>query len=674
LTPSPTEAMLPAGQGSTPRRRQNDDMSHNGAQPKEAPGHGSTADPSVAADLGADAKEMLLASISDGLVAFDNDWRFTYVNAAAERLWKRKAEELVGRTIFDALKVDPDNPFYAAYVASKATGDPAFFVAYSTTFSAWHEVRGYPHIRGYTIFIRDVTEERTGYLATVEQQRSLDVARAINQRIFETSQDLILVVDRQGRFLRVSPSSMTVLGIPPEDMVGHSAAAFVFPEDLEGTREEMRLARRGRLMRHFDCRYMHKNGRPVSIAWMGVWSEAEQQHFFIGRDMTERLEAEERLRHAQRLESVGQLTGGIAHDFNNLLAIIMGSIELMFDVPGLPPEAAERGRAALHAAQRGAELTRRLLAFARQQPLKPQVVDANELVGNLTGLLSRTLGQEIDVSFTGASDLWPVFIDAAGLESAITNLAVNARDAMPSGGRLVIETRNEILDADYARENPGAVAGEYAAVIVSDTGTGMPQEVLSRIFEPFFTTKEAGKGTGLGLSMVFGFVKQSGGHVRAYSEVGHGTSVRLYLPRAKNVAEAAPAVAPRAAAVEARKNERILVVEDNDAIRQLVLIQLTRLGYQTLEASSAGEALEILDRGDSVDLLFTDIVMPGGMSGHALAQEALKRRPGLRVLFTSGFPGALLQEIEGMSGPDAVLTKPYRTQELARRIRVLLDR
>jgi len=626
----------------------------------------------VTGPFGTDVSETILASISDGLVAFDNDWRFVYLNAGAERLWNRKAESLIGETIFDALRVDETNPFHTAYLASKKNGEPAVFVAYSENFKAWHEVRGYPHPLGYTIFIRDVTEERAQHVARLDAQRKVDLARSINQRIFDTSQDLILVVDSHGTFLRVSPSSASIIGTPPEVMVGRSAADFIVAEDLESTRDEMRLARRGRRIRHFDCRYIHKNGRHVPLAWMGVWSEPEQQHFFIGRDMTERMAAEERLRHAQRLESVGQLTGGIAHDVNNLLAIIMGSIDLMFDVPELPTEAAERGRAALHAAQRGAELTRRLLAFARKQPLKPQVIDANALVGNLTGLLSRTLGQHIEVGFTGATYVWPVYIDAANLESAITNLAVNARDAMPDGGRLMIETRNEVLDSDYARDNPGAVPGEYVTVIVSDTGSGMPPEVLNRIFEPFFTTKEAGKGTGLGLSMVFGFVKQSGGHIRAYSEVGHGTTMRLYLPRAKDATarETPPETVVRD---EARKNERILVVEDSDAIRQLVLIQLTRLGYRTLEANGAAEALEILDRGEPVDLLFTDIVMPGGMSGHALAQEASKRRPGLKVLFTSGFPGALLAEVEGLSETDSILTKPYRTQELSRKIREVLD-
>ena len=626
----------------------------------------------VTGPLGTDVSETVLASISDGLVAFDNDWRFIYLNAGAERLWNRKAGSLIGKTIFDAMGVDETNPFLTAYLASKKSGEPAVFVAYSEIFKAWHEVRGYPHPLGYTIFIRDVTEDRAAHVARLDAQRSLDLARSINQRIFDTSQDLILVVDRKGTFLRVSPSSKTILGIPPDEMIGRSAADFIFADDLESTRTDMRLARRGRATRNFDCRFVHKDGRPVPLAWMGVWSEPEQQHFFIGRDMTDRLAAEERLCHAQRLESVGELTGGIAHDFNNLLAIVMGSIDLMFDVPNLPAEAAERGRAALHAAQRGAELTRRLLAFARKQPLKPQVLDANALVGNLTGLLSRTLGQHIEVAFTGAPDLWPVFIDAANLESAITNLAVKARDAMPDGGRLMIETRNEILDADYARENPGALPGEYAAVLVSDNGNGMPPDVLNRIFGPFFTTKEAGKGTGLGLSMVFGFVKQSGGHVRAYSEVGHVTTMWLYLPRAVSAATSDTA-AGKTLREESKNNEHVLVVEDNDAIRQLVLVQLTRLGYRTLEANGAEDALQILDGAEAVDLLFTDIVMPGGMSGHALAQEAVKRRPGLKVLFTSGFPGALLAEVEGIGAADAILTKPYRTQELARKIRSTLD-
>ena len=487
----------------------------------------------LAADLGADAWELLLAGISDGLAAIDNEWRFTYVNAAAERLWGRKAEALIGRTIFESLEIDADNPFLTAYLASKASGERAFFTARSEIFSAWFEVRGYPHPGGYTILFRDITEERRGFVATIENRRTLDVVRAINQRIFETSQDLIVMVDGKGVVLGANPSAAAVVGISPEEMVGRSPAEFIFADDLESTRTEMRLARHGRQIRQFDCRYVHRTGRVVSTAWMAVWSEPERQYVLIGRDITERLEVEERLRQAQRLESIGRLTSGVAHDFNNLLAIIAGNMELMLDVAGLPPEAAERGRVTLHAARRGIELTHRLLAFARQQPLKPETVDANGLIANLIGLLTPTLGRGIEVAFTGAAGLWPVSIDAAGLESAITNLAVNARDAMPSGGRLLIETQNVILGADDTRNDPGVKPGEYVAVVVSDSGTGIPPEVINRIFEPFFTTKKAGVGTGLGLSMVFGFAKQSDGHIRADSEVGRGTTMRLYLPRAE---------------------------------------------------------------------------------------------------------------------------------------------
>ncbi len=501
------------------------------------------------------------------------------------------------------------------------------------------------------------------------------IVQAINQRIFDTSLDLILVVDRQGTFLRVSPSSMTILGHRPEDMIGHSAIEFIHPPDLDPTRTEMRLARRGRLTRNFDCRYVHKEGHTVPLTWTGVWSEPEEQHFFIGRDMTERIAAEDRLRHSQRIESIGQLTGGIAHDFNNLLAIIVGNLELLLRRPGLGPEVAKYAGAAMHAAQRGAGLTRPLLAFARQQSLEPKVADANALIGNITTLLSRTIGQHIEIAFIGGDNLWPIFIDPANLESTIANLAVNARDAMPGGGKLVIETGNATLDEDYAQKNPGALPGEYVSVMVSDTGTGMPPEVLNRVFDPFFTTKESGKGTGLGLSMVFGFIKQSNGHIKAYSEVGHGTSFRLYLPRAKGLepSQAATVGATAEPLVPSTRNECVLVVEDNDGIRELVLLQLARLGYRTLNASSPAEALELLDAGEAVDLLFTDVVMPGGMNGQDLAREASARRPGLKVLFTSGFPGALLAGNDGIASAGAVLGKPYRIQELADKVRNAID-
>ncbi len=486
---------------------------------------------------------------------------------------------------------------------------------------------------------------------------------AINQRLFETSLDLILVVSRTGEFLRVSPSVQTILGFRPEEMVGHFGGEFVHPDDLDPTRAEMRAARLHNSTRNFDCRYMHKDGHAVPLNWTGVWLEQESQHIFIGRDITEQLAAERKLHHAQRLEAVGQLTGGIAHDFNNLLAVVIGHLDLILKRPEAGATVTGFAEAALQAAQRGAELTRQLLAFARQQPLAPKVVNVNRLVDDMARLLGRTLEQNIDLRFLPGSGLWPVLIDPVNLEAALANLVVNARDAMPDGGRLLIETMNATLDADFAQANPGARPGDYVVLAASDTGTGMAPEILDRIFEPFFTTKEIGKGTGLGLSMVFGFVKQSGGYIKAYSEPGHGTTIRLYLPRAaglplpEGAAKAAPA-APRRA--------RILAVEDNDAIRKLVLMQLDQLGYEAVGAASAAEAVAILDVGPvPFDLLFTDVVMPGGMNGVELARLAQKRQPGLKVLFTSGFPGALLADGREVASAEAVLGKPYRMQQLA---------
>lgn len=498
-----------------------------------------------------------------------------------------------------------------------------------------------------------------------------EAIRAINQRIFETSLDLILVVDRRGSFMRVSPSSLAILGYRPDEMVGRSAADFLLPADLENTRDEMRLARRGRSMRNFECRYMHKNGHIVPLTWTGVWSEPEQQHFFIGRDMTERIAAAERTAHSQRLEAVGQLTGGMAHDFNNLLGVIIGNLELLRDRVRSDDEAQSLSEEALDAAMRGADLTRRLLAFARRQPLQPVLVDLNELIQGITKLLSRTLGEQIEMRLDLARDLWRVVVDPVQLESAITNLAMNARDAMPRGGRLTFTTANSYLDEEYAAQQTDVTAGDYIVISITDTGTGMAPEVQQRAFEPFFTTKEPGKGTGLGLSMVFGFMKQSGGHINVYSEPGVGTTFRLYLRPAEgseimHTAEASPSHIEHG-------GETILLVEDSSSLRRVVSRQLTELGYRLLEAAAAAAALEILGSGAPVDLLMTDIVMPGGVDGLDLAREAMTRRPGIKILLTSGFPEDRLDREIGSLRQLRLLSKPYRRRDLARTVREVLD-
>ncbi len=624
-----------------------------------------------------------------------------------------------------------------------------------------------------------------------------DAESAINRRIFETSLDLILVVDRQGNFIRISSSLETILGYRPEELVGRNAGAFVYPPDLDPVRAEMRVARREDVTRNFECRYVHKDGHIVTLWWTGVWSAAEEQFFFIGRDVTDRVAMERRIRdesgrhalalqiseiglaaaespsepartdpqfnhiyglppdqthigageflrrihpedrdkvaaelltvirdgglyrgefrieradtgaerwvrvatqtvrgedgrpgrfvgahlditdlrvtqlqlqQAQKMEAIGNLTGGMAHDFNNLLGIIIGNLDMLRDSAPLSTDDGELLGEALDAATRGADLIRRLLAFSRRQPLQPRPIALNEMVSGIVGLLGRTLGEDIPISLDLAADIWPVRADPAQIEASLVNLATNARDAMPNGGRLMIATANRHLDADYTAGHAELAPGDYATIEVSDTGTGIPPEVMARIFEPFFTTKEVGKGTGLGLSMVFGFVKQSGGHINVYSEPGVGTIFRLYLPRDGQDA-ASPEEAASPEAESAGEGETILIVEDNPGMRRIVRRQLAELGYRVVEADGAAAALEILAR-EKVALLFSDIVMPGGMNGIALAERAISAWPAIKIILTSGFPDAHLGD---QVANIRLLSKPYRRADLAQAVREALE-
>jgi PAS domain S-box-containing protein len=494
---------------------------------------------------------------------------------------------------------------------------------------------------------------------------------AINQRLFETSLDLIVVVDRRGTIIRISPCAQGLLGYDPRELIGKSAATLLYAEDLDYTRNEMRMARRGQMTRSFDCRYVHKDGHLLTLAWKGIWSEREQQYFFIGRDMTERLKLEEQLHQAQKMESIGQLTGGVAHDFNNILTIIIGMNEILAGAVAGSPNLTELTTSIDQAAERGVQLAQRMLAFARKQPLHARVLDLNEIVTRAAAVLRPTLGEHIKVETQLHADLWQALADPSRLEDAILNLAVNARDAMPKGGRLLIETGNVYLDEDYAADHVEVTPGDYAAVMVSDTGTGMPPDVIARAFEPFFTTKEVGHGTGLGLSMVYGFVKQSRGHIRIYSEVGHGTSINLYLPKAAGTAaEASPQARHEQ---HTAGQETILVVEDDADVRKVAVTALESVGYRVLQAPDGKVALDVLEDAGRIDLLFTDLVMPNGVGGQDLARLARERRPDLKVLFTSGYSERFIKGLDNASQEIPLLAKPYRRQAVLATIRRVLD-
>ncbi len=518
-------------------------------------------------------------------------------------------------------------------------------------------------------------------------QQSL-VARAAELRESEArlrgflaaSPDAMIIVDPTSRILLASHRVQAMFGYAPEELSGEPIGVLL-PEryrdiHADHLRHYMKAPKGRNMGAGKDLHALRKDGSefPVEISLNPDRSGETPVVIAAVRDITDRKAVEMQLRQAQKMEAIGNLTGGMAHDFNNLLSIIIGNLDLLrgqlSDGAVMAPDIGQFSGEALDAALRGADLTRRLLAFARRQPLQPLRIDVNDLVARMSNLVSRTLGGDIEIGLELGADVWPVIADPAQLEASLVNIFNNARDAMPKGGVLTVTTGNRNLDEDYAALHPGLASGHYTLIEVSDTGTGIPPELLSHIFEPFFTTKEQGPGTGLGLSMVFGFLKQSGGHINVYSEAGHGTTVRLYLPRATTAAGAAGTRAT--AAFERGGHETILAVEDNTELRRVVARQLIDLGYRLFEAEDGAAALKILE-SEPIDLLFTDIVMPGGMNGYDLARTAVSRWPAMKVLLTSGFPEA---KLNGNGGPPVnmrLLTKPYRKDDLARALRDILD-
>jgi PAS domain S-box-containing protein len=614
----------------------------------------------------------VVESSNDAIITNALDGTITAWNRAAERLFGYSASEAVGEHIRLIVPETRRDEMYGileqigrgesiAHLETKRLDRDGHEVDVLLTVSPLLSATG--KIVGASKIARDITESK-------RTEGALNREKEERQRIFETSQDLILVTDGFGTFVQVSPSSMTILGYRPEEMVGHTAVNFIHPDDLEATRNEMRFARHGGQRRSFEARYPHKEGHVVVLNWLGTWSEPARRHFFIGRDLTEKLAAEAQIRHAQKMDAIGQLTGGVAHDFNNILTVITGTIGILADAVADRPDLMSITRLIDDAADRGAQLTRHLLAFARKQPLRPREIEVNSLVVEAAKLLRPTIGEQIEVSPKLAADAWPAMVDPSQLSTAILNLALNARDAMSGGGKLVIETRNVHLDEGYASMNADVTVGDYVMIAVSDTGSGISPQNLEKVFDPFFTTKEVGKGTGLGLSMVFGFVKQSGGHIKIYSEVGHGTSVKIYLPRSMGPGQSAEETTVPAK-VEGG-DETVLIVEDDALVRKYVITQITSLGYATLEAPNAAEALKIIENGATIDLLFTDIIMPGSMNGRQLADEALRRRPALKVLFTSGYTENAIMHHGRLDAGVLLLAKPYRKYELARMLRTAL--
>ena len=525
-----------------------------------------------------------------------------------------------------------------------------------------------------------------------ERKRAEDALRRLNEtleeevaertaerdRIWATSPDLMTVIDFDGVFRHVNPAWTTLLGYAPDDLVGYHIGDFIVPEDRDAAIAASDLAARGGRPR-LENRFRHRDG---SFRWMSwVAAPAGGMTYATGRDVTAEKEqalalqqAEAQLRQAQKMEAVGQLTGGIAHDFNNLLTGVIGSLDLMQRrlARGETDRIAHYATMAMASANRAAALTHRLLAFSRRQPLDPRPVDANRLVLGMEELLRRSIGEAVTLDIVAAGDLWRSLCDPHQLESAILNLAINARDAMPDGGVLTIETCNAHLDDAYALRDREVRPGHYVCVCVTDTGMGMSPETIARAFEPFFTTKPIGQGTGLGLSMIYGFARQSEGYVRIYSEEGRGTTIRLYLPRHHGPADDAGDAAPVSVnAPPARSGETVLVVEDEAAVRTLVVDVLHDLGYRVVQAADGPSGLERLQSDLHIDLLVTDIGLPG-LNGRQIADAARARRPDLKVLFMTGYAENATIANGFLEPGMQMITKPFAMDALVARVRATI--
>ncbi|UGX98035.1 PAS domain S-box protein [Bradyrhizobium barranii subsp. barranii] len=629
---------------------------------------------------------LLVEAITDyAIYMLDRDGHVTSWNPGAKRFKGYEAEEIVGHhfsTFYTETEREQKVPALALEEAER-TGrferegwrvrkDGTQFWAH-VIIDAIRSPKG--ELVGFAKITRDLTERRAAEakLRESEQQFRLMVQSVTDYAIY--------MLDVEGNVASWNAGAQRINGYAPEEIIGRHFSNFYTEEDRAAG-----LPRTGLQTASRDGRWEHEGQRVRKDGtrfWAHVVIDAirDDDGKLVGfakvtRDITERREAEAALQAAQgtmirsqKLEAIGQLTGGVAHDFNNLLQVISGNLQLLRkDIAG-NARAEMRVQNALGGVARGSKLASQLLAFARRQPLEPRVVNAGRLIKNMDEMLRRALGGEIEVETVVAGGLWNSLIDPDQLENAVLNLAINARDAMNGEGRLTIEASNAFLDDEYVRQHDELSAGQYVMIAVTDTGTGIPPDILERVYEPFFTTKAEDKGTGLGLAMVYGFLKQSGGHVKIYSEVGAGTTVKLYFPR--EMASEDTLVGAPTGEVQGGE-ETVLVVEDDDEVREVAVSMLTELGYRVVKARDAASALVVVDSGIPIDLIFTDVMMPGSLRSPDFARKAKERLPNVAVLFTSGYTQNAIVHGGRLDPGVELLAKPYTREALARKIRHLL--
>ncbi len=627
----------------------------------------------------------LVEQASDGIFVSSVEGRYLDVNSAACRMLGYSREEILRFSIAELLAED-EVARLAPHVArlhdgKTEVGEWRFRRKDGSVFVGEVSARQLPDGR-LQAFVRDVTERKRAenrQLKLMEElKRSESEAReqhALFRSIFEGAPEGIAMTDLQRQIIMVNPALTQIFGYEAGELIGSSTSKlYASPQDWK--EQGSIIEATGQAISRPRCiSFRRKNGEvflgEVISTPYGQSGGGPLGYLGIVRDVTRERKREEELRQAQRLDALGQLTGGIAHDFNNLLAVITGNLQLI--EMGLKDERLRRYLSeAERAAEMGARLNQRLMAFSRQRPLTPVASSLNDQVTHMLELLRRTIGEHITITISLAKDLWPTLVDESEVENAILNLAINARDAMPNGGKLVIETENVVIDKDAARDELSP--GSYVRLSVSDTGSGMPPEILVRAFEPFFTTKGPGKGTGLGLASVYGFIKQSGGHIALYSEVGRGTTANIYLPKFDQSEQTKPSVQEQKAETPIKgAGETVLVVEDNPDVRRVTTEQLKSLGYRVLEAENGHSAIAALNKNTTIDLVLSDVIMPGGMSGFELARNIRELRPSQKILLTSGFAGEIARAGEDNTQGLRILRKPFTRIELSRLVRATLQ-